>query len=146
MKNKFKIPRKLKKRLKKTIWLYPSKDGSSLMADPSSNQKDFDAWKNGELKDIIAGIRSRKHRKEYNEWINKEIYTSDEDLKKMVDDIFAEQYRYNSLEILLKVKEKEHLKKYYFQFINVYNKYKGGEDSHSNTCCQIVDFAKENLR
>lgn len=143
---KFKIPRKLKKKLRKTIWLYPSQNGTSLMADPTRIKKDYIAWKNGELRDILANIRSKKHRKEYSDWINKEIYVDNETLKIYVDDIFAEQYRYNSLEILLKVKEKEHLRKYYFQFINAYNKYKDGEDSHSNTCCQIVDFAKENLK
>jgi len=140
---KIKIPRKLKKKLKKTIWLYsPNQDGSSVMGSPAVDEKDFIAWKNGELRDILSNVRSKKHRQEYSEWINKEIYVSDEVLKEYVNNIFAEKYRNESFEILLKVKDKEHLKKYYFQFINAYNK----EEDYSNTCCQIVDFAKENLK
>ena len=146
MEKKFKIPRKLKKKLKKTIWLYPSVNGGSLMAEPATNQKDFLAWKKGEIRDILENIHSKKHRQEYKEKMNKEIYVEDEVLKEYVDEIFAEKYRYNSLETLLKVKEKEHLRIYYFQFINAYNLYKAGQDSYSNTCCQVVDFAKENLK
>jgi hypothetical protein len=39
--NKFRLPRKTKKSLKKTMWLYPPDEkGNSLMAWPAKSQED----------------------------------------------------------------------------------------------------------
>jgi hypothetical protein len=55
MMKKFKIPRKLKKKLRKTIWLYPLnvETNTYLMATPYNNEKDYKAYKLGVLKDIM---------------------------------------------------------------------------------------------
>lgn len=52
---KFRLPRKLKKKLRKKIWLYPldTKTNTYLMAWPSKYEKDFIAYKLGILKDIL---------------------------------------------------------------------------------------------
>ena len=57
---KFRLPRKLKKKLHKTIWLYPYDDSIQgyLMATPYSNEKDYKAYKLGIVKDIMD--RKRK--------------------------------------------------------------------------------------
>lgn len=55
MMKKFKIPRKLKKKLRKTIWLYPlnPETDTYLMATPYNNEKDFNAYKLGILRDLM---------------------------------------------------------------------------------------------
>lgn len=52
---KFRLPRKLKKKLHKTMWLYPYDDSRQgyLMATPYDNEKDFKAYRLGILKDIM---------------------------------------------------------------------------------------------
>lgn len=58
---KFRLPRKTKKRLRKGLWLYPPDEkGCSLMASPYSSQKDYDAYKRGELRNIGSRHNSRK--------------------------------------------------------------------------------------
>lgn len=40
--NKFRLPRKVKKKLKKGFWLYlPEEEGSSLQANPTKSQEDY---------------------------------------------------------------------------------------------------------
>lgn len=61
---KFKLPRKLKKRLKRGPWLYPADEkGSSLMAWPYKYEKDYLAFKRGELRKL--GRRTKAESKEY---------------------------------------------------------------------------------
>jgi len=44
----FRLPRKIKKSLKKGLWLYPpDEEGNSLMASPARYQEDFMAVKMG---------------------------------------------------------------------------------------------------
>ena len=89
---KFRIPRKLKKKLK-GIYLYPpDKNGSSVMAFPLSSQKDYDAVRNGVARNIFN--KTKLERKLESENWNKKYHTpicvSEEKLKYMVDDVFAE--------------------------------------------------------
>ncbi len=52
----FRLPRKTKKKLKGTIWLYPADErGNSLMAWPTRLQKEYDAVKKGIVRDIMEG-------------------------------------------------------------------------------------------
>lgn len=59
--SKFRVPRKTKKKLKKTMWLYPfdAKYNGYLMAHPHREQEDFDAWKHGKLIDTLHDIKTR---------------------------------------------------------------------------------------
>lgn len=55
---KFRLPRKVKKQIRKTLWLYPPDDkGNSLVAWPEKTQEDFDAMKKG----IVQDIQSRAY-------------------------------------------------------------------------------------
>jgi hypothetical protein len=62
---KFRIPRKLKKKLKKDFWLYPMDtiEKNYLVADPEGNQEDYDAYKRGELSGLKGGIKRRGNEK-----------------------------------------------------------------------------------
>ena len=123
-----KIPRKLKKKLRKVMWLYDN----GIVAFPTLYEKDFIAYKNGELHNILT---IAKEQKEEMKSLDNSIVVSDEELKIFVDDIFAEQYRTVSYQKLVKAKNT----KYYFNFINAYNFYKSGKDSYANICCMVVD-------
>ena len=60
---KFKLPRKLKKLLKKDIWMYPSdENGDSLAAWPATKLQDYLALKRGELTKLKFGFSSEKNR------------------------------------------------------------------------------------
>ena len=55
---KFRLPRKIKKQIRKTLWLYPPDEkGNSLVAWPEKTQEDFDAMKKG----IVQDIQSRAY-------------------------------------------------------------------------------------
>ena len=50
---KFRLPRKIKRELKKGLWLYPADEkGNSLMAWPTRYEKDYLAYKEGIVRDI----------------------------------------------------------------------------------------------
>ena len=123
-----KLPRKLKKRLNKIMWLYDN----GIVAFPTLYEEDFIAYKKGELRNILI---TTKEQKQEMKSLDNIISISDEDLKICVDEIFAEQYRTESYRKLLKAKNT----KYYFNFINAYNFYKNGKDSYANICCMAVD-------
>jgi hypothetical protein len=54
--DKFRLPRKTKKAFQYTLWLYPTDaEGNSVVAWPASSQEDFEAYKRGELRDIMEG-------------------------------------------------------------------------------------------
>lgn len=123
-----KIPRKLKKRLNKIMWIYD--DG--IVAFPTLYEKDFIAYKEGKIHNIL---NTTKEEKEEMKKLDNEIFVSDEELKICVDNIFAEQYRKESYQKLLKAKNT----KYYFHFINAYKLVENGKDSYANICCMAVD-------
>jgi len=62
---KFRMPRKLKKKLKKDFWLYPMDpvEKNYLVANPEGNQEDYDAYKRGELSGLKDGIKRRRNEK-----------------------------------------------------------------------------------
>jgi hypothetical protein len=144
---KFRLPRKLKKRLKKGLWLYPNdENGNSLMANPHRSKKDFQAYKKGVLENLIDDANSRKRRKEYRRKMNKEVIVPDEELKKYVDDIFRKEVRRSSYETLLSAKNNSRAIIAYYNFINAYQLMEQGQGSYGNTCCMSVDLAKDLLK
>jgi hypothetical protein len=57
---KFRIPRKIKKEVKKGgIYLYPMDDNTKtyLTAWPTDNQEDYDAYKAGILEDMLGRFK-----------------------------------------------------------------------------------------
>lgn len=142
----FRLPRKTKKKLKKTIWLYPADEkGNSLMAWPTRTQKDYDAVKQGVVRDIMTGSTKATRKKE-NEMLAQPIEVSDEELRKFVDDIFAKEYRNSSYNTLIKAKSTTKAIEAYYNFINACNLVQQGDDSYGNICCMSVDRAKELLK
>lgn len=57
--SKFRIPRKIKKKLSNDILFYPKNevDQTYEVAFPAESQKDYDAWKRGELTSIIKELK-----------------------------------------------------------------------------------------
>jgi len=142
----FRLPRKVKKKLKKTIWLYPADEkGNSLMAWPTRSQKDYNAVIQGVVRDIMAGSTKASRKKEKAK-LDKATEVSDEELRTFVDDIFAKEYRNSSYLTLIKAKNNPKAIVAYYNFINAYNLMKQGEGSYSNTCCLLVDYARDLLR
>lgn len=145
--NKFRLPRKIKKKLKRTIYLYPpDKDGNSLMAFPTRDEKDYIALKQGTVKNILERGRNRQEKKEFFKMLDKEIIIPDEELKAYVDDIIREDLRNSFYNILIEAKKSPKAIIAYFNFVNAYKMYAEGNDSYGNICCLAVDKAKDLLK
>lgn len=131
---KFRLPRKVKKKLKSKIFLYPSdSDGSSLMAHPTKNQEDYTAYKNGKLTNLLEDRIRNKKVSDSMDNLNIPIDVSDDILKEMVNDTFAEEYRTNAYLKLINDKTSvKSDKEMYYSFINAYNR------EEYNLCCMIV--------
>ncbi len=142
----FRLPRKIKKKLKKTLWLYPADEkGNSLKASPRRSQKDYDALKQGIVRDIMAGSTKATRKKE-KEMLAKPIEVSDDELKVMVADVFDKEYRTPSFLLLKKAKGKSRTVVAYYNFINAYNLVQQGHDSYDNVCCMAIDYARDLLK
>ena len=146
MEEKIKIPRNMKTKLKKKIWLYPAdQDGGFLVATPESNNTDFIAYKKGILT-TLSPKKNKKEREQYRELMDSEVYVDDNILRGYVDDIFAAEFRNKSYDTLLKVKDDNTKNIAYFNFINAYNLYQNGEKSYGNVCCMAIDYAEYLLK
>ncbi len=144
---KFRIPRKTKKQLEKTIWLYqPDKKGNSKAAFPIKNKEDFLAWNQGLLRDMFADDESKSQRKEQNKLLDQPINITDEILLKYVEDIFREDYRRKAFNILVEAKKNKNTVRAYYNFVNAYHFDKEGDDSWGNICCLCIDLAEDLLR
>jgi len=143
--NKFRLPRKTKKALKKTMWLYPADEkGNSLMAFPTKSQEDYSAVVNGEARKFPDSTRAE--RKKYNEALDKEIYVDDHVLKTYVDDIIREDLRVSSYQKLTEAKNSNKAVRAYFNFVNAYHFYEKGDNSYGNICCLAIDNAADLLK
>jgi hypothetical protein len=144
---KFRLPRKIKKKLRGHIWLYPADEkGNRLMAWPHESSKDYAALKKGLVSEIIDRKNSKTRGKEYREKLDKVKMVADEELKMFVEEIFAEQYRRSSFDILISAKNNPKAIVAYYNFINAWYLYKNGEESFANICCMAVDLAKKLLK
>ena len=144
---KFRLPRKVKTKLKGEIWLYPSDEkGNSMMASPDKLQEDYTAIKQGIVTGISDEKNSRAKRKEEQKKLDREIFVSDEELRVYVDEIFAKEYRNSSYNTLLQAKVNPKAIVAYFNFVNAYNLYKAGEESKGTICCLAVDWAHDVLK
>jgi len=142
----FRLPRKVKKRLKRTIWLYPpDKNGGSLMAWPTQSQKDYDAIKQGIVKDIMANSTKAKRKKE-KKILDKEIIISDEQLKSYVDNLLDKEFQNSSYLTLIEAKKTPRAKVAYYNFINAYHMVENGKESYETICLMSVDYAKDLLK
>lgn len=140
---KFRVNRKDKKKIKKLSMLfYPKdKDGNSLSAHPLSRQRDYDAYKRGELESLMGTKKEQSLRmKEMNLILDKETVMTESELLDAVNDVFAKEYREHSYNSLLRAYNSTNKKKYYYNFVNAYLEAKKGRTSYFNTCCITIDF------
>ncbi len=143
---KFRLPRKTKKRLKRKFWLYlVDEKGNRLMAWPTQSQGDYTAVKTGKVKSLFDR-KSKAERREYRKKMDKPITVSDEKLRMYVDDIFREDLRISSYNILIEAKNEPKAIRAYYNFVNAYHIYKNDEDSSGNVCCLALDYAQDLLK
>lgn len=142
----FRLPRKIKKKLKKIIWLYPAdKNGNSLMAWPSLDQKDYNAVRQGIVRDILSK-NTKVKKKEQKKLLDQEVYIQDEQLKTYIDKIYEKEFRNSSYYTLIEAKNTPRAKVAYFNFINAYRMVENGKESYETICYMLVDYAKELLK
>jgi len=143
---KFRIPRKIKKRIN-TIFLYPPDErGSSLMASIKNSQEDYTAYKQNILRPLVS--KTKAQIKEINERykiFDVPTYLTDDDLKFAITEIFGEEFRDSAYSILSRSKNHDVAKVAYYNFVNAYNMTKAGGDE-STMCCMSLDLAEENLQ
>jgi len=142
---KVRLPRKTKKALQKTMWLYPSDEkGNSLMAWPTESQKDYFAAKKGIAKKFPN--RSKAERKKFIAELDKEVFVDNKVLKTYVDNIIREDLRNSSYNTLIEARNCPKAVKAYFNFVNAYQIFEKGKGSYGNICCLAIDSAKELLK
>lgn len=137
----FRVPRKVKKKLKGKILVYSkkTKEGGSVMAFPLRKEEDYNAYKQGLLEPIVPFTKKSlvERIKKYVEKYHTEVILSDEELKLAVNTVFKEEYRSRSLFLLEQALRQGHEKEY-FTFVNCYLK-----DSNYNICCMVIDKLEE---
>lgn len=143
----FRLPRKVKKSLKGSIWLYPADEkGNSMMAFPARSQKDFSAHKDGILRNLFDPVNAKARKKEMRDSLDKVNIVSDEELKHYVDDLFRVDLRTSSFNTLIEAKNNPRALIAYYNFVNAFQLYEKGEESYGNICCLSLDRAKELLK
>ncbi|WP_203293581.1 hypothetical protein [Luteirhabdus pelagi] len=144
---KLKIPRKLKKRLKKGIWFHqPEEDGGAYIAFPYKDAEDFKAYKENRLRNVLDKHNTRTRRQAFRKKLNAPVEVSDETLRQYVDDMLRKDIRRSSYELLIKAKNNNQAVIAYYNFVNAYQLTKKGEDSYGNICCASLDVAKRLLK
>lgn len=145
--NRFRLPRKIKKSLKGTLWLYPADEkGNSLMASPARSQEDYTALREGIVRDIIDPKNAKARRKEFKNKLDRETIVSDENLRSYVEGIIREDLRNSSYNTLLNAKNNPKAIIAYYNFVNAYHLYEKGDESMGNLCCLSIDSAKALLK
>lgn len=144
---KFRLPRKIKKKLN-GLFLYPSdEDGSSVMAFPKRNQKDYDAYKQGILEQPFNYTKAEL--KEKSEKWDVKFRTpcelSDEELVKAVESIFGKEYWDEAINTFRQAKNHPVANEDYVIFCNAYNHTVNGDDC-SITACMSLESALDDLK
>lgn len=137
----FRLPRKIKKKLKKMFLLFPSDSkGNSQLAFPDKYQSHYDAYKQGILTDLmLIDIDESTESIDYS--IPVEPLQHDE-LVELVNFVFAEQYRERAIKYLTFAKDNVKCKKLYNIIVNSWNETKNGNDKSINVCLAYDDILK----
>ncbi len=144
---KFRIPRKIKKKLS-GIYFYPKDEKNcKQLASPKTCQEDYTAHKQNIVGKCFS--RTKSEAKEASlQWeidYHTPIEMSDIELKLAIDDIFAEEFREQAFNIFSRSKNHMVAKKDYYTFVNAYNMTKNGNDK-SIICCMSLDSAENDLQ
>lgn len=146
-KTNFRLPRKVKKKLKGNLWLYPRDEkGNSLMAWPTRYQKDYTDVKKGVVRNLMDSKNAKAKRKAYREKMDKENSVSDDELQRYVNDIFREDIRKSAYSTLIAAKKDRNAIVAYYNFVNAFQLSEAGEDSFGNVCCLALDKAEDLLK
>lgn len=128
------------------MWFYPPDEkGASLMASPYRSQKDYNAYKKCELRNLGGRHNSRKRQLEFRSKIDGEVSVTDAVLKNYVDDIMAKEFRNWAFTILQKAKNHPKGKKAYYNFVNAYLLHKK-DGSYGNVACMAIDHAEKLIK
>lgn len=141
--NKFRLPRKTKKKLKGKFLFYPPhKDGSRQMAFPLKYQQHYDSYKMGELNELFSYTKQERKQRdiEWDKKYNTPIEISDNELIIAINNVFAEEYRNWALRILRQAKNHNIAINDYYNFVNAYKL------DDSTTACLSTDSAEDNLK
>jgi hypothetical protein len=143
----FRIPRKTKKILKKTFWLYPPDSyGNSLMANPTKTQEDYSALKSGILRSLPDKRNFHTRQQEMRKKLDQEIFVPDDMLKEYVNKLIRADLRTSSFDILIAAKTRKQSVIAYYNFINASQLYEAGHSSFGNIACLAIDLAKKLLK
>jgi hypothetical protein len=139
---KFRLPRKVKKKIKRGFYLYPIKNGGRRMGHPTENQKDYDAYKKGILVDVLYKTKAQRKADsiKWEETYHTPIEMSDEELIEAVNKVFAKEYRKSALNLLRRSKNHPIAVIDYYTFVNAY---KIGKHSIAS---MTYDSMEDNLR
>lgn len=121
---KFRLPRKIKKKIANKIFLYPKDSrGGMLMAWPLLNQEDYNAVRNGVAKDMLHRTKAQMKADsiKYHETYHKPVEVDEATLSNMVNEVFSSEYRKKALSMLIKAKIHPVAIEDYYTFINSYN-------------------------
>jgi hypothetical protein len=144
---KFRLPRKEKKSFKRKYLLYAAdKEGNSLIAEPTRLQKDYDAWKDGILRDFLGREKGKDDGREKFRKLDLEVSIPEEQLKEYVDGVFREDLRSFAYRTFIRAKKSKTAIKAYYNFVNAYQIFEKGKDSYGNICCLALDSAETLLR
>lgn len=144
---KFRLPRKVKKKLKGTFWLYPAdEDGNSLMAFPTRSQEDYTAVKKGMVRNLMDTRNAKAKRRAFREKIDKVNTVSDTELKHYIDAIFREDIRTSAYNTLRAAKNDPNAITAYYNFVNAWQLCDSGEESYGNICCLALESAEKLLK
>ncbi|MEM6525967.1 MAG: hypothetical protein AAF693_19365 [Bacteroidota bacterium] len=144
---KIQTSKKRKKSLRRGFWLYPADDnGNSLMASPRRCQKDYDAMKEGILRNLMDSKKLKEGARRQAAKLDPEIIIPDERLREYVDDIFRKDLRDSAYYTFKRAKNSPRAISAYYNFVNAYNLSQKGEHSYGNICCLSLERAETLLR
>lgn len=148
MSKKFRIPRKIKKKLKGNMLFYPPmKDGSRIQANPRRSQKDYTAWKQGVLSDLWENRTKAEMKARSEAWDKKfrqPCELSEEELLEAVNKVFAPEYRKLAFSVFKRAKDHAVAHDDYTTFCNAWKHTQNGDDC-TTTAALSLQFAEDNL-
>ena len=144
---KFRLPRKIKKKLTRKMFFYPSdKDGNSLVGYPTKNQEDYNAYKQGILRQPFKFTKAERKAKSiaWDKKFRQPCELSDKELVEAVNSVFAQEYREDAINTFRRAKNHPIAIEDYHIFCNAIKHTQNGDDC-SITACMLLDGAKDNL-
>ena len=138
----FRLPRKIKKKLKGKIFFYPvDKDGNHRVAFPTKNQEDYNAYKQGIIYKPFHFTKAEMKARSiaWDKKFKQPCELSDEELVEAVNSVFAQEYREDAINTFRRAKNHPIAIEDYHVFCNAI------KHDCSTTACMSLDGAKDSL-